>query len=66
MSPYLLAESELVEFAKAIRGANDPDDAIGKAREAGYSDDDIVRLLQDGMDREFERKLAFLNMARAQ
>jgi hypothetical protein len=56
-SPYILAESELIDFAKAIRGATDVDDALNKAREAGYSTDDINRLLGAAMDREFERRM---------
>lgn len=58
-SEYVLAESELVAFAKAIRGARDVDDAIAKARNAGYSPDDIKRLLSPALDREFHRKLQY-------
>lgn len=54
---YVLAESELVAFAKAIRGARDVDEAITKARNAGYSPQDIDRLLSAALDREFYRKL---------
>jgi hypothetical protein len=61
-SSYILAESELIDFAKAIRGATDVDDALNKAREAGYSTDDINRLFGAAMDREFKRKL---NLARS-
>jgi hypothetical protein len=58
-SEYVLAESELVAFAKAIRGARDIDDARDKARAAGYSHDDIHRLLIAAQDREFKRKLQY-------
>jgi hypothetical protein len=58
-SHQLTAECEIIALAKAIRGANTPDEAIEKARAAGFTDAAIERDLEEAMERDFERRLQF-------
>lgn len=61
-SPYLITDEEIRALAKAIRGYEDIDDALAKAREAGITDELILKHLDAAMEREFTRRL---NNARA-
>ena len=58
-SHQLTNECAIIDLAKAIRGATNPDEAIAKARAAGFTDAAIERDLGKAMERDFARKLAF-------
>lgn len=62
---FLTKESEIIALASAIKGASNPDEAIEKARAAGFSDEKIEQHMEAAMHREFLRRKTFLNLARA-
>jgi hypothetical protein len=57
-SDYLTHEAVMVDMAKAIRGAETPDDAAARLLNAGYAIEEIEANLEDLLDREFQRGLA--------
>jgi hypothetical protein len=54
-SEYIATESNIIALAKAIRGAVDVDDAIAKARDAGFPVTKIEQHLDEALTREFMR-----------
>lgn len=55
MSPYIATEATIMSLAKAIRGARDVDEAIAKARAAGFPVAKIEEHLDEALAREFMR-----------
>jgi hypothetical protein len=55
MSPYIATEASIMALAKSIRGATDVDDAIARARAAGFPVAKIEEHLDEALAREFMR-----------